>query len=276
MTDAVAAPTSKRAPVIAGAVGSVVGWYDFAVYGFFAASIGRLFFPSHIEIVSLLSAFAVFAVGFAARPVGSLLFGYLGDRFGRRRALMISIVAMGVSTTAVAILPTYASIGVAAPVILIVLRTLQGLSVGGEYTGASVYVAEHAPPARRGFLTSFVQCGAVGGLMLGSAVGALTAAILGEDGVAAWGWRIPFAFGGVLTLVMLTLRREMPESFAGSTPEELSVSPLIEAFRSHWRNMLHITALVAYSGPLFGGKSTMTVSPSVSVVHHRSLSLVRA
>ncbi len=251
MIDSAAAPASRRTPVIAGAVGSIVEWYDFAVYGFFAASIGKLFFPSDVPVASLLSAFAVFAVGYAARPVGSLLFGYLGDRFGRRRALMISIVAMGASTTAVAILPTYAQIGVAAPVILIALRILQGLSVGGEYTGASVYVAEHAPPKRRGFLASFVEFGVVGGFMLGSAIGAMTAAALGDAGVAAWGWRIPFAFGGVLTLIVLALRRNMPESFAGSTAEDLSVSPLMEVFRDHWREMLHITALVAYAGPMF-------------------------
>ncbi len=159
-----AAEPARKNPVLAGSVGGVVEWYDFAIYGVLAPILGKLFFPSDDPFTSLLAAFGVFAVGYAARPVGALLFGYLGDRVGRRNALLASIVMMGVCTTLMAMLPTCGQIGVAAPVLLTLLRVLQGLSVGGEFSGSSVYLAEHAPPARRGLITSFTECATVGDL----------------------------------------------------------------------------------------------------------------
>src|ERR1700687_3823821 len=141
--------TTTRRVIAAGAIGNVLEWYDFAVYGYFAAAIGRAFFPQEDKVAQVLAAFGIFAVGFLMRPVGGALIGYIGDRFGRRRALTFSVAAMAIPTFLVALLPGYATIGLAAPVTLTLLRIVQGLSVGGEYTSSMVFLVEHSPPGRR-------------------------------------------------------------------------------------------------------------------------------
>lgn len=193
----------------------------------------------------------MFALGYAARPLGAFVFGYIGDRIGRRRALMVSVMAMGSCTAVIAILPTFSQAGIAAPLLLVVLRIIQGISAGGEYSGASVYIAEHAPIHRRAFLTSFVQVGAMIGFVLGAAIGSTTASIIGESAMHAWGWRVPFAVGGVIAVVALVLRRNMPESPVGAAGAANAVSPILRVFRYHWRKMLHIGSIAVYASTTF-------------------------
>src|SRR5215471_2572398 len=166
-----AAPSTTRI-IAAGAIGNVLEWYDFAVYGYFAAAIGRTFFPGQDTVAQVLSAFGIFAVGFLMRPVGGALFGHVGDRIGRRAALNLSIAAMAIPTFLIGVLPGYDTLGLAAPLLLTLLRMVQGLSVGGEYTSSMVFLVEHAPPGRRGLMGALISCGASGGILLGSAVGA--------------------------------------------------------------------------------------------------------
>jgi MHS family proline/betaine transporter-like MFS transporter len=234
---------AERRTVIAGLAGNVMEWYDFGVYGFFAFAIGSQFFPSHDPATSLLASFSVFAVGFLARPMGGLLFGHLGDRLGRRFAVIASVVMMVVPTCLMGILPTYEQIGVAAPVILILLRLAQGLSVGGEYTTSMVLLVEEAQPKRRGRVGSFAPFGAFGGLLLGSAVGAALTSILPADHAAAWGWRAAFLFGLIIGLVVLYVRRRLPPEETILATEEARRSPIAEAFRTQWSTILKVLGL---------------------------------
>src|SRR4051812_26819356 len=153
-----------RTVIAAGAIGNVLEWYDFAIYGYFAAAIGRAFFPSEDPVAQVLAAFGIFAVGFLMRPVGGALIGYIGDRFGRRAALTFSVAAMAIPTFLVGALPGYQVMGMAAPIVLTLLRMIQGLSVGGEYTTSIVFMVERAPPGRRGIIGAMAGCGAVGGI----------------------------------------------------------------------------------------------------------------
>jgi len=193
-------------------VGNVLEWYDFALYGYFAPVIAALFFPRENELASLISTFGVFAVGFFARPVGAVLFGHLGDTVGRKSALIWSVILMAVPTCLVGLLPTHAEIGVAAPALLIVLRLLQGLSVGGEFTGSMTFVIEHARPEERGYAGSWSEFSAQIGILLGSGVGALLTSTLSHDALYAWGWRIPFVLGILVGAVGFYLRTGIEES----------------------------------------------------------------
>lgn len=204
-------PIDKRS-VFAGAIGNMLEWYDFAVFGFFAAAIGSQFFPADDRLAQLLNTFAVFAVGYLARPVGGVLFGYLGDRIGRKRALQVSIVAMAVPTSLIAFMPTQADIGEWAAVLLVILRLAQGFSVGGEFIGSICYLVEVAPKGRRGLYGSFTVFSTVGGMLLGSAVAAGLNAALGPEAIADWGWRLPFLGGILLGVVGWNLRRRLAET----------------------------------------------------------------
>ena len=204
--------TPGRRNLVAGAIGSILEWYDFAVYGYLAPIIGTLFFPADDPVASLLAAFGVFAIGFAARPVGGALFGYIGDKVGRKPALLISVVTMGLATFAIGAMPTHAQIGAAAAFALVVCRVAAGLSVGGEYTGAIILLGEHAPPGRRAYYAVWPELGCIVGFLLGSGVGAATSALLGSERMRAWGWRVPFLLGGVIAVWGVAFRRQMTES----------------------------------------------------------------
>ena len=218
-----------RRIVTAGVVGNVLEWYDFAVYGFFAPILAAQFFPGDDAVVRLLAAFATFAVGFLMRPVGAVLFGYIGDRYGRARALILSIAMMAVPTVLMGLLPTYASIGIGATFLIVILRMFQGMAVGGEFTSSIVFLAEHAPQKRRGFVASFAMFGATFGTMLGSAVGGALSNLLSPEALASWGWRAAFISGIAVAIVGVVLRRNMLDGPA-SPP---SISPLVLAFRDH-------------------------------------------
>ena len=206
---------STRRTVLAGLIGNVMEWFDFAVYGYFASVIGGQFFPQSDPGTQLLLTFAVFGVGFLGRPIGSLVLGAVGDRIGRRALLVLSIALMGGATLLIGLLPTYASIGVAAPILLVTLRLLQGFSVGGEFTGSMVYTTEFAPSARRGLVSSSTAVGTTIGFILGSGQRLVDQRTLTPEQVAAWGWRVPF-IGSVLFLVVgVLLRRGLQETEEG-------------------------------------------------------------
>lgn len=204
-------PAMKKT-LLAGAIGNVLEWYDFALYGYFAPVLASLFFPSDSRSLSLISAFGVFAVGFLARPLGAMLFGYWGDTLGRRHALAWSILLMAVPTCLVGLLPTYGTIGVLAPIALTLCRFLQGLSVGGEFTGSATFLVEHAAASQRGYVGSWAGFSAQIGALLGSGVGALIASSLTEEALHQWGWQIPFVRGGLIAVAGWYVRTSVPES----------------------------------------------------------------
>ena len=238
-------PRAVRRGVIAGVVGNMLEWYDFALFGFFAREIGAHFFPADDPTASLLAAFGTFAAGFLMRPVGGALFGWVGDRYGRKQALIWSVLAMAFPSFFIGLLPSAATIGFAAPVLLLLFRLMQGLAVGGEYMASSVFLVEGAPPGRRGLMGSWGPIGASAGILLGSAAGAIVNAVLPAEAVAAWGWRIPFLAGLAVGLGGLAIRRHYVERVPH---QPVAKSPLREAFRTHWRTMLHLVGLVAGGG----------------------------
>jgi MHS family shikimate/dehydroshikimate transporter-like MFS transporter len=208
---------SRRRLIPATLIGSLIEWYDIAIYGQAAALVfATLFFPGFSPSAGLIAAFATFGVGYFARPLGALVFGHIGDRYGRRASLIGTLLLMGVATTLIGLLPTYTAIGVLAPVLLVIFRLLQGLAVGAEYVGAVTMVAEFAPTKRRGYYASIPACGVFLGIGLAAAVSGVVA-LLPKDQLMAWGWRVPFLLSIVVVGVGLLLRLRVPESpvFAG-------------------------------------------------------------
>lgn len=241
-----AQPSAKdmRLVISASSLGTVFEWYDFFIYGTLAASgiIGHTFFPAGNEVLQTLLAWAGFAVGFGFRPLGAILFGYLGDRLGRKYTFLITITLMGVATAGVGLVPGYAAIGMAAPVLIILLRIAQGLALGGEYGGAAIYVAEHSTDGRAGYHTSFIQASVVGGFILSLAVVLLSRLVLG-DVWASWGWRVPFLFSLVLLVISLWMRLKLSESpvfKAMKEAGETAANPFLESFTypGNWRRLL--------------------------------------
>jgi MFS family permease len=198
--------------ITASSVGTMIEWYDFYIFGSLAAIISTEFFPGDNPTASFLKTLATFAVGFAVRPFGALVFGRIGDRTGRKFAFLTTLLIMGGSTAAIGFLPGYARIGLAAPVILVILRLLQGLALGGEYGGAAVYVAEHAPDGRRGYYTSFIQTTATLGLFISLAVILIVRGLVGEKDFKDWGWRVPFILSLLLVAISYYIRMRLRES----------------------------------------------------------------
>ncbi len=225
--------------IAASAVGTMIEWYDFYIFGSLAAIISPLFYPPGNNTFALIAYLSTFAVGFVVRPFGALFFGRVGDLVGRKYAFLVTLLIMGGATAVIGFLPTYASIGYAAPIILLLIRVLQGLALGGEYGGAAVYVAEHVPDERRGFYTSFIQITATLGLFVSLAVILLVQNMMSREAFGAWGWRVPFIISIFLVIVSLYIRLRMKESpifqhvkSAGLT----SAKPLKEAF-TQWSNL---------------------------------------
>ncbi len=233
--------------ILAGAIGNVLEWYDFGLYGLLAPVLASLFFPSHNRIASLLGAYGGFAVGFAARPLGAVVLGHLGDRVGRKFVLTLSVTLMGLATVAVGLLPTYSAIGIWAPVLLIVVRVFQGFSVGGEFVDSVTYLVESVPQRRRGIAGSIANVGSTGGMLLAAAVSAGIAAWAGPKHLTASVWRIPFLLGGVIACAGYYFRRHLPESMTQADPAPPgSESPLRLAFRERPRIM--VAAVLFTSG----------------------------
>ncbi|MFP3333875.1 MFS transporter [Pseudomonas sp. SIMBA_064] len=235
----------ERKIIFASSLGTVFEWYDFFLYGALAAVISKQFFAGVNDTTAFIFALMAFAAGFLVRPFGALVFGRLGDMIGRKYTFLVTIVLMGLSTFAVGLLPTYASIGIAAPIILVILRMLQGLALGGEYGGAATYVAEHAPPGKRGFHTGFIQSTATLGLLL-SLLAVLGSRYISGDQFETWGWRLPFLLSIVLLAISTWIRMSMHESPAFvkmKAQGKISKSPIRESFTS-WPNLkVVLTAL---------------------------------
>ena len=256
MTDsAIGAPGSEtkvvdrndKLVILASSVGTVIEWYDFYLYGSLAAIITVQFFSGVNETTGYIFALLAFAAGFAVRPFGAIVFGRLGDLWGRKNTFLVTMLLMGLSTFVVGLLPPYAAIGIAAPIILVLMRLIQGLALGGEYGGAATYVAEHAPHGKRGFYTSFIQITATAGLVLSLAVILAVRFSVGEEAFAAWGWRIPFLVSILLLGVSLWIRLKLAESpsFKQMKAEgKGSKTPLKDSF-GKWPNLkLVLIALV--------------------------------
>jgi MFS family permease len=247
-----AATQSERRVIIASSLGTVFEWYDFYLYGLLATFISRVFFAGVNETTGFILALGAFAAGFAVRPFGALVFGRIGDIVGRKNTFLVTMGIMGLSTFAVGLLPGYDSIGIAAPIILVLLRLLQGLALGGEYGGAATYVAEHAPNDKRGLYTSFIQITATFGLFAALLVVIGFRAAIGEDAFGAWGWRVPFLVSMLLLIVSMWIRLKLNESpvFRKMKAEgTTSKAPLTEAF-GRWRNLRWV--IVALFGAVAG------------------------
>ena len=239
--------TSIRRAIVGASVGNTVEWFDFAVYGYLAVTLGAVFFPSEDPTISLLSSFAVFGVAFVMRPLGGLFFGPLGDRIGRQRTLATVIILMSISTFAIALLPGYATIGIWAPILLVLARLLQGFSAGGEFGGASAFIAEYSPDNRRGFLVSWLEFSTLIGFILGSTSVLVLSSVLSEDALTSWGWRIPFLIAGPLGLIGLYIRLRLddtPEFRALESAGEVSQSPFKETITQNWKPILQVAGLV--------------------------------
>jgi MFS family permease len=224
--------------IFASSLGTVFEWYDFYIYGTLAVFFGKLFFPPNNETAAFLSSLALFGVGFSVRPFGALVFGRIGDLIGRKYTFLVTIVVMGLSTALVGLLPTYESIGFLAPIILVILRIAQGLALGGEYGGAATYVAEHAPPGKRGAYTAWIQTTATLGFFISLAVILGIRSVMSAESFAAWGWRIPFLLSVILLGISVFIRLKLEESpvFAEMKAQgKTSKAPLTESF-ARWDN----------------------------------------
>ncbi|MEU6193499.1 MFS transporter [Streptomyces sp. NPDC047061] len=241
--------------------GTAIEFYDFFAYGTAAALVlGPLFFPTFSPLAGTLAAFGTFGVGFVARPLGSVLFGHLGDRRGRRPVLVASLLLTGASTVAVGCVPTYGSIGMAAPVLLLVLRFLQGLGVGGEWGGAVLLTAEHAPAGRRALWSSFPQIGPAVGFLLANGVMLALSASLTDAQFAQWGWRVPFWAAGALALGGLWLRSSLAESPQFLEIDDPARMPFAEVVRDHWRLVLLTAGALAIGYAVFYAVTTWSLA----------------
>ncbi len=253
--DYVVDPKRDRLVILASSLGTVFEWYDFFIYGTLAPVIAMHFFPAANPTAALLLTLATFGAGFGVRPLGAILFGILGDKMGRKYTFLVTITLMGIATAAVGILPTYAQIGIAAPILLVVCRLLQGLALGGEYGGAAIYVAEHAPRNKRGYYTSFIQASVIGGFLLSVVMVLASNALVSVEARTEWAWRIPFLVSILLLAVSLWVRLKLKESPVFKAMKEAGKTarnPLRESFRT-WPQVKMI--LVA----LFGIAAGLTV-----------------
>lgn len=245
-----------RKAITAASLGNAMEWFDFGVYGFLAKTLGKIFFPGAAPSVQMIAALATFSVPFLIRPLGGLFFGMLGDKHGRQKILAITIVIMSISTFCIGLIPTYVSIGIWAPILLLLAKMAQGFSVGGEYTGASIFVAEYSPDRKRGFMGSWLDFGSIAGFVLGAGIVVLISAMVGEARFLEWGWRIPFFLALPLGIIGLYLRHALEETPAFQQHVEkleqgvrdgLKEGPKIsfrELATKYWKSLLTCTGLV--------------------------------
>ncbi len=228
---------ADKRSLIAGFSGNILEWYDFTVYGFFATIIGSQFFPQEDKIAQLISTFGIFAAGYLMRPIGGIIFGHIGDRKGRKKALLISILMMAIPTTLIGFLPTHASIGWYSALLLVILRLLQGLSVGGEFTGSISFLVEKAPKGKRGFFGSWTTFGVFGGMLLGAGIAAIVTFVFTAKQVNSFGWRIPFLLGAIIGIAGLYLRKDMSddERFQKIMKEQKTYKMPLAEFFAHYK-----------------------------------------
>ncbi|GAA4867066.1 MFS transporter [Saccharopolyspora cebuensis] len=264
-------PASLRRSVAAGAIGVFVHWFDWAVYAYLATTIATVFFPAEDEVAGVLSVFAVFAVSFGIRPLGALVFGPLGDRIGRRRTLSIVIIVMSIATLVIGLLPGYGTIGIAAPILLVAVRLVQGFAAGGEFGSAASFLAEHSPRSRRGFGVSWLEVGSLLGFLAGSLAFYLLSVSLTPEQITAWGWRIPFLIAapmGVIGYVIRTKIEDTPEYRALEATGSVSRSPVAELFRVNLRQLLQAAGLMTMMHVLFYAVLTYLVNYQTEHLGH--------
>ncbi|MEU5374584.1 glycine betaine/L-proline transporter ProP [Streptomyces sp. NPDC005968] len=242
-------PALVRRAVKAAALGNAMEWFDFGVYSYIAVTLGKVFFPSGSPTAQLLSTFGAFAAAFLVRPLGGTVFGPLGDRVGRQKVLALTMIMMAAGTFAIGLIPSYATIGVGAPVLLLAARLVQGFSTGGEYAGASTFIAEYAPDKRRGFFGSWLEFGTLAGYIGGAGLVTLLTALLSSDDLMAWGWRIPFLIAGPMGIIGLYLRMRLEETPAFAAEVEKAEAarprvPLREMITGQWKALLLCMGLV--------------------------------
>ncbi len=250
---------SKRySAAFAGATGNMLEWFDFAIYGYFATALGKVFFPASDPTLQTIASFGIFAIGYLARPIGSLILGPVGDLLGRRKMMTWSIMIMGVASFMVALLPSYAQVGAIAAYALLFLRMTQGFSIGGEYTGSMVYAAEASPQGKEGLMSGIAHAGALLGFFLGSLTAALTAFVFGESAVNDWAWRLPFLLGALVAIAGWKLRSHMPETLETAIEHKLSFKELfaliamrLKEVAHGWRVLVQIAALISFSNVMF-------------------------
>ncbi len=242
--------------ITAASLGNAMEWFDFGVYGFVAYALGKVFFPDASPSVQMIAALGTFSVPFLIRPLGGLFFGMLGDKYGRQKILSITIIIMSLSTFCIGLIPSYATIGIWAPILLLLAKMAQGFSVGGEYTGASIFVAEYSPDRKRGFMGSWLDFGSIAGFVCGAGVVVLISAILGEANFLSWGWRLPFFLALPLGIIGLYLRHALEETPAfqqhidkleQGDKEGLAEGPKVsfkEIATKHWRSLLTCIGIV--------------------------------
>jgi MHS family proline/betaine transporter-like MFS transporter len=242
-------PALVRRAVKAAALGNAMEWFDFGVYSYIAVTLGKVFFPSGNPTAQLLSTFGAFAAAFLVRPLGGMVFGPLGDRIGRQKVLAITMIMMAAGTFAIGLIPSYATIGVGAPILLLAARLVQGFSTGGEYAGASTFIAEYAPDKRRGFFGSWLEFGTLAGYIGGAGLVTLMTALLSTDDLLSWGWRVPFLIAGPMGIIGLYLRMRLEETPAFAAELEKAEAdrpkvPLREMIAGQWRTLLLCMGLV--------------------------------
>ncbi|MCF8038908.1 MAG: MFS transporter [Desulfohalobiaceae bacterium] len=243
----------RKTAVIAGIIGNVMEWYDFALYGYMASVISELFFPKGNQVANLIATYGIFAAGFIMRPLGSALFGWFGDTVGRSKTMLLSVTLMTFPTFLLGALPTYDSIGLWAPAGLIFIRLLQGLSVGGEFSSSVTYLVETSPQGKRGLSGSWANVGSMGGMLLGSGVATLVTAVFSSQTLTAWGWRLPFLFAAILGTVAIYLRRHLPKSEHFQKHEQTrgEASPIKEAVTVNIKETLQATLFASAYGAVF-------------------------
>ena len=231
--------------VVGAAVGNLIEWFDYATYGYLATVLAAVFFAPGNQVGSLLATFAVFAVSFVVRPLGGLIWGYYGDKIGRKKILVLTVLIMSLSTFGIGLIPGYATIGIAAPILLLVCRLVQGFSASGEYAGAAAFIAEHAPDSKRGLLVSMVPASTAAGLVLGAIVASILEFNLSAGALQSWGWRIPFLMAGPLGIIALFIRLKLedPELFKEmekkkESAKEEKKSPILQGIKTNWRQVL--------------------------------------
>ena len=240
--------SANRKLIAAGTIGNILEWYDFAIYGYFATQIGRQFFPKEDPVAQMLATFGIFAVGYIMRPVGGVIVGHIGDKFGQRAALTFSIVAMAVPTVLIGFLPGYETVGYFAPILLTALRMMQGLSVGGEYASSMIFMIEQAPAGRRGLMGGLAGASATLGTLLGSAIGAAFASVVPAEALESWGWRIPFLAGALVGVFGYLLRRHVGQT---QEPVETASMPIVETIRFHWGTVLQFVGICIFHAGSF-------------------------
>ncbi|MFD8568268.1 glycine betaine/L-proline transporter ProP [Streptomyces sp. NPDC057694] len=251
--------TAVKRAVKAASLGNAMEWFDFGIYSYLAVTIGHVFFPSGNDTVQLISSFATFAVSFLVRPIGGMVFGPMGDKIGRKKVLAMTMILMAIGTFAIGLIPSYATIGFWAPVLLILFRLIQGFSTGGEYGGASTFIAEYAPDKRRGYFGSFLEFGTLAGYVGAAGLVTILTTWLGSDGMESWGWRVPFLVAGPIGLVGLYLRLKLDETpafqkledesahkatDAASAVETTAKGDLARIFRDYWPTLILCICLV--------------------------------